>query len=282
MSKVLYKSLNAPHLKEILRDINEVCNKLKINFFGVGALARNIWYVQNDGKSRGTKDIDFGVYVINHEMYNLLLNSLIINYNYSRVNTNAFCLVSPHGVQIDLLPFGEIENENKVLVEGKGLVSINLDGFKETFEHGLIEETIEGDSIKICSIPSVVLLKLIAFDDRPEKRHKDPIDIDSIIKHYAQIETDFIWEEYHFLFNEEEKSYDEIGVEVLGYEISKIIRSNKTLKNRILNILEKAISLRTNLTELMIQDAEEETRDSKIKLITLLKEGILKGIEKYQ
>lgn len=281
MSKLLYKALKAPYLKEVLNDINEVCNKLNIHFFGVGALARNVWYIQNDGHSRGTKDIDFGVYIANNEMYNLLLNEFVDNYNYTKVKTNAFCLISPQGAQIDLLPFGEIENEGKVLVEGKGLVSINLEGFKETFEHGIIEEIIEGDILKVCSIPSVVLLKLIAFDDRPEQRHNDPLDISSIIEHYPQIETELIWEEYNFLYEDDEKSHDEIGVEVLGYEISKIILHNTDLKDRLLSILDKAIKLDSSLAELMIIDAERDTRDMKIKQIKLLKNGILKGIQKY-
>lgn len=281
MSKLLYKALKSPHLKEILSDINQVCDELEIRFFGIGALARNIWYVQNDGHSRGTKDIDFGVYVATNEMYRLLLRKLEKNYNYSKVDTNAFCLISPQGVQIDLLPFGEIEKEGKVLVEGKGLVSINLDGFKETFKYGLIEENIEGDSIKICSIPSVVLLKLIAFDDRPEERHNDPLDIDSIIKHYPEVETELIWEEYNFLYEDDGKSHNEIGVEVLGYEISKLILQNTELKNRLLNILDKAINLQSNLAEKMVQDSENETRKMKVNLIFLMKSGIIKGIDKY-
>lgn len=281
MSKLLYKALKSPHLKEILSDINQVCDELEIRFFGIGALARNIWYVQNDGHSRGTKDIDFGVYVATNEMYRLLLRKLEKNYNYSKVDTNAFCLISPQGVQIDLLPFGEIEKEGKVLVEGKGLVSINLDGFKETFKYGLIEENIEGDSIKICSIPSVVLLKLIAFDDRPEERHNDPLDIDSIIKHYPEVETELIWEEYNFLYEDDGKSHNEIGVEVLGYEISKLILQNTQLKNRLLNILDKAINLQSNLAEKMVQDSENETRKMKVNLIFLMKSGIIKGIDKY-
>jgi len=253
---------------------------LGIDFFGVGALARNIWYVQNEEYSRGTKDIDFGVYVANEGEYNQLCGKLIEDYKYTIVSTNAFCLISPQGVQVDLLPFGEIENEGKVVIEGKGLVSINLDGFKEAFEYGAVGATVENDNFKVCSIPSVVLLKLIAFDDRPERRPKDSIDINSILMHYPQIETELIWEGYNFLYEDDEKTHDEIGIEVLGFEISKIISNNEDLKNRVLDILDKAVKLKSKLAELMIQNAEKETIKMKLDILQSLQNGIVKGIKK--
>ena len=122
-------------------------------------------------------------------------------------------------------PFGEIENDGRVLIEGSGLTSINLDGFFETYKSGLVTTEIEEDTFNVCSIPAVVLLKLIAYDDRPERRPKDPIDISSIINHYPEIETNLIWDEYSFLYDDDDKSHEQVGVEVLGYEIGKIIKT---------------------------------------------------------
>lgn len=281
MSKLLYEALNTPHLKEILSNIREVCNALGIDFFGVGALARNIWYVQNEESPRGTKDIDFGVYVANEEVYHQLHTKLIEDYKYTTATSNAFCLISPQGVQVDLLPFGEIENDGKVIIEGTGLTSINLEGFKEVFEYGTTEAIVENDTFKVCSMPAVVLLKLIAFDDRPENRPKDPIDINSILLYYPQIETDLIYyEEYVFLYEDDKKTFQEIGIEVLGFEISKIIVANEALKNRVLNILNKALNLKSKLAELMIQDAEKETIKMKLGLLQSLQSGILQGIKR--
>lgn len=279
MSKLLYKALGTISLKNIVSDVKTASDKLEIDFFGVGALARNIWYVENDENPRGTKDVDFGVYVSNSEVYSQLKNILITDFSYTEISNNSFCLMSPYSVPVDLLPFGEIEENGKVMIEGKGLVSINLDGFFETYEYGLVDTTIENDNIKVCSIPSIVLLKLIAYDDRPDYRLNDPIDIASIMKHYPEIETEFIWDEYSFLY-EGELSHENIGIKVLGFELSKVISENTVLINRVLDILDRAINQKSSLAENMIQNTETETLEMKIESLKFLKEGIKEGLKK--
>jgi predicted nucleotidyltransferase len=41
-------------------------------------------------------------------------------------------------IQVDLLPFGEIEDKNAgVTIDGNGLTSLNIPGFKEIYDEGL-------------------------------------------------------------------------------------------------------------------------------------------------
>lgn len=57
--KISYESLAIDGLKEVLVHINEICKSLNIDFFIVGAIARNIWYVANDvntGKDKVTPE----------------------------------------------------------------------------------------------------------------------------------------------------------------------------------------------------------------------------------
>ena len=278
MSKILYRTLGSEFIKKIITDLQKASTKLGVDFFGVGALARNVWYVSNQEPSRGTKDIDFGVYVPNSEIYNHLREMLIKEFSYKEVSDNPFRLMSPYGIALDLLPFGEIENNGKVMIEGKGLIEISLDGFMEAYINGLITMEIEDSEIKICSIPSVVLLKLIAYDDRPEYRQSDPKDINSIINHYPKLEKEMIWEKYSFLYHDG-WSHEEVGIKVLGYELSRIIVDNEKLILRVLEILNKALSLSSKLAESMIDNAVTETVESKIKNLKILKDGIKEGLE---
>ncbi|WP_020566767.1 hypothetical protein [Neolewinella persica] len=277
MSKIIYDALRSPYLKQILSDVKMVADQLSVDFFGVGAFARNVWYVANDEPSRGTKDVDFGVYVSNEKIYSRMRGLLIEKHGYEAASNNAFCLISPYGIPLDLLPFGEIERDGRVLIEGKGIVSISLDGFRETYKSALVETEIEGDTVKVCSIPAVVLLKLIAYDDRPENRSKDPMDISSIFSHYPSIETDLIWDEYNFLYDQELK-HEEIGVMVLGYEVGKIIKANQHLSGRVLTILDKAIKLESKLAERMILDPMKSTITDQVRLLSLLRVGIVKEL----
>lgn len=273
MSIKLFDALGNPDLKKIISDTIAASKELEIEFFGVGALARNIWYVENDLSPRGTKDVDFGVYIPDEATYRKLKQKMIKHFGYIQSNENVFCLISPNQLPVDFLPFGEIENSGKVLIEGKGLTNINLDGFNEVYKNGIRKVNIEDQTINICTIPSVVLLKLIAFDDRPEFRVKDPLDISSIFKNYPHIETEFIWDEYNYLYDQD-LSHQEIGIMVIGYEVFKLIKDNERLISRILMIINDGIDLNNSLAERMIDDSSIETIEEKQEQLKLLKLGI--------
>ncbi len=82
-------------------------------------------------------------------------------------------MLTASGIQVDLLPFGEIEIDESVVLEVTRMTSVKVNGFKEVYGSGNEEILMEtGHSFKIVSLPSIVLLKFIVFDDRPEVRFK--------------------------------------------------------------------------------------------------------------
>lgn len=275
MSKINYDALQIDGLKEVFIQINETCTKLEIDFFIIGAIARNIWFVENDEEARGTKDIDFGVYIPDVNKYSQLKDTLKEEYKYIESSGNDFCLITQDGKQIDLLPFGEIED-----IEGDKipLTAITFDGFKETFEFGLIDVNIGDEKYKSCSIPAVMILKLIAFDDRPEIRGKDAVDIDSICQYYPSIEEEHIWSNYFNLY-EEGREHEQVGIMGLGREMKKLTKSNKELEDRLLSIMDKAINEESRLLPLMIQNSEKETIEMKRKVFEWLKLGFTESSE---
>jgi predicted nucleotidyltransferase len=274
MSDKLLAALNMPELNQVIKEMQEASGLLDIPFFAIGALARNAWYVEHNQPVRGTRDIDFGVYVPSDRNYNLLREKLIEDFAYTATMENSFCLISPHSIPVDLLPFGEIEEQGKILVEGKGMIDLKLDGLSAVFRNGLVRKDIGELSINLSSIPGVVLLKLIAFDDRPEHRLNDPGDISAILEHYPYIETDIIWEDYSFLY-ESEKGQLEIGITALGYELNNIIAEDEMLRQRVLRILTSAIKEETILAKAMILDPERDTIQSKVMQLRWLKNGLL-------
>ena len=273
MPQNIYDALGNSNLKKVFEDIIAASAALGVDFFGVGALVQNIWYLENNKMPRGTKDIDFGVYMPDERTYSDLKFELINEYGYVQAENNAFCLISPDGIQLDLLPFGEIENDGKVMIEGKGLIDISLDGFVEVYKNGLRSVDIDSQTIKVCSIPAVVLLKLIAFDDRPEQRYKDPLDISSVMKHYHLLEDALIWEEYNRFFDGDLDS-PEIGIMVIGCEMRKITKNNLRLHARINDILDRGIQLSSSLAVRMIVSGSDETVEEKQNLLKLLKKGL--------
>jgi len=272
MSKINYNALAIDGLQEVFIQISETCKELKIDFFIIGAIARNIWYVSNNENSKGTKDIDFGVYISDVKKYNELRAELKRKYDYKESAVNTFCLLTKDGKQIDLLPFGEIEQEGQVIIEGKGLTTVKLDGFKEVFEFGANEVKIGDEKYKSCSIPGIMILKLIAYDDRPHMRTKDIDDINSICLYYPSIESDYIWGN-HFDLYEGDLEHEEVGVIVLGREMKKLVSTNKNLVERITKIIDQAIEQESTVLSLMIQDSENETIADKKNIMEKLKLG---------
>jgi len=220
MSNLSYDALAVAGLKNVLEQVGGACRELEIDCFIVGAIARNIWYASHGEGVRGTQDIDFGVYVPDEDKYNQLRQKLIDEYAYQPSTTNAFCLITPDSQLVDLLPFGAIENKDAVMIQGQGLTKINLEGFKESYEMGLTETRIEEDIYAVCSIPAMMILKLIAYDDRPERRLKDVKDINSICQYYPDIEAQFIWENHADLYDEN-REHKDVAMIALGREIRK-------------------------------------------------------------
>ena len=53
---------------------------------------------------------------------------------------------------------------------------------------------------KFCTLPGIVILKLLAWDDRPEKRQGDILDISDILQNYFSMHDQEIWNNHFDLF----------------------------------------------------------------------------------
>ncbi len=274
MSKISYEALKVEGLKEVLTQISDTCLRLGIDFFIVGAVARNLWLVENQIEASGTRDVDLAVFIPNNDAYHHLQEALKEKYAYEHSRENAFCMLTPEGVIVDLLPFGAIADEDQVILDGVGLAKINLAGFNEVFQSGLSEVHIGEENYKACSIPAMVILKMIAFDDRPDRRIKDVKDIASICRYYPDIETDMIWSDHFDLYGGT-LEHDEVAMIVLGREMSKVITINAALRDRICSIIDTALEERSQFLVHMIDDAEQETLEMKSRCLRHIRQGLL-------
>lgn len=84
----------------------------------------------------------------------------------------------------------------------------------------------------------MVILKLIAWSDRPEDRDNDLYDVLRIIEHYFDLNYDDILEHHNDTFTEVE-IFDQlkISARVLGRNSSKFLNVSKAIKERILKTI---------------------------------------------
>lgn len=253
------KQIRLDQLKEMLDVLEEAFKELGVDFYMIGAIAKEYWYRRGNKKTRHTKDVDFAVLVLCRAKYDAVRERLK-DHHFTDTRENAFVMISPQGVQVDLLPFGDIAIDETVTLTGQGMTSIRVDGFMEVYQKGTATAEMEtGHQFKTATLPGIVLLKLIAYDDRPEKRQKDAGDIAGIIQHFFDLQADLIYEYHHDLFGDAQpdRNLKEIAAIVIGREMKKMCDRNQGLKNRLLSILKTQIG--KGATSVFVQQMVKET-----------------------
>ena len=271
-----WKEHNEGELRAVLSTLESLFADIDVDFYLIGAIARDYWYSKGKISSRATRDIDFAILMSDAEKYQAVRSNLI-GKGYNETGENAYVLISPSGIQVDLLPFGEIANEGRVVVEGEGMTNIQVDGFQEVYAAGTADADLTtGHVFKAATLSSIVLLKLIAYDDRPERRIKDAGDIAGIIRHFFELHSELIYDQHIDLFNSNEiPELEEIAALVIGREMKKICIQNDSLKQRLNRILDQEIN-KDSSSRFLIRMVEETRTD--IEVMKKLLENMVKGL----
>ena len=269
--KINYNQLSQqPGITEMLYALQRGLEKFGIDFYLVGAVARNVWMtgINNIAPRRTTGDIDFAVLINDNGVYEALKTYLIITEGFQPYKGNEYVLIWKENLEVDLLPFGAIDDgDTKFTSNGLGLTSISLQGFTEIYNDGLPTLDLEGKhQFKFCTLPGIVLLKLIAWDDRPESRRDDIKDISDILNHFFDMNDNEIFENHHDLFEKEEASLKHIAARVMGREMSKIAKKNELLFSRIVGILDSntLVSQNSEMAKIMVEYPHNTTNGVKV------------------
>jgi predicted nucleotidyltransferase len=178
-------------MSEMLSALERGFSKFGIDFYLVGAVARDVWMmgINKIPPTRTTGDIDFAILVNDKGLYEALRAYLVQHENFQPSHDNAFVLLWKDMAEVDLLPFGAIQDEEgSVTVQGTGFTTIHVPGLNEVYEEGLPDLVLEEThTFKFCTLPGIVLLKLIAWNDRPEIRRDDINDISDILNHFFEM-----------------------------------------------------------------------------------------------
>lgn len=121
----------------------------------------------------------------------------------------------------------------------------------------------------------MVILKLIAWSDRPEERENDLSDILKIIRHYYDLNWYEIMEHHFDTLDNEPFDQLLIAGEVLGRNSRLYLQKSETISERILKVLE------TNLTQASKSAIAREWAkklDSDIEYALVLLRAFQKGI----
>lgn len=178
---------------------------------------------------RATNDIDI-VVGVGLDQYP---GGLADRAGWSREREGEHAWRSPEGVKVDIVPAGpELLKRGKLTWPRSGF-EMNLTGLRLAFEHGLPLPLSESASVLLATLPTLAVLKLVAFLDRPEEREDDLRDIAYLLESFlADLDA------RRFQLISENVSYDNSAAYAMGLDIKAIV--NQEEETSIRRFLEDA------------------------------------------
>ena len=227
-----YKELTIPYFKEVFDLIDEIMQHHKIPYYLIGVSAIALELLKSGIKpSRGTKDIDFAIMISTIEQYENMSVTFVKN-GFNKVKAPWTFYSDKYNIAVDILPFGEIEEQDTIRFDKRN-IDLHILGFKEVLEESVTVH-IEEKMANIPALPGMIILKLVAWSDRPEERSDDLPDILRIIEYYFDLEFDEIVEFHNDIFSDEEKIDSWlVAAEVLGRKVQLYLKKSDKLSDRI-------------------------------------------------
>ena len=160
----------------------------------LGAFARDLlfWHTHGVDCHRETMDVDIVVQMKNWAAYHEFRAVLIgAGFKGGAEEHPEKLHDTVTGVEVDLLPFGEIAGDGQAIVWPGDNSRWSVVGIQDAYDHALKLEMVVDQVphvIRFISIPALVLLKIVAVHDRPEARFKkDTVDVGFVIEKYLGI-----------------------------------------------------------------------------------------------
>ena len=174
---------------DALQILKKVADSLGVNFFVVGASARDFILRHQYGiePRRKTGDMDLGGEVASWEQFKTLFDSLISTGRFSRTPERRRSRCGT--VLIDILPFGPITDEDKKISwPPEHEIIMSMAGFEEAYEHSItIRVSSDPDlDIKLATLPGLAIMKLISWREKYPDRKRDAEDLLLIMNTYEE------------------------------------------------------------------------------------------------
>lgn len=266
-----FERLKNEGLKETFDVLESAFKKYGIDYYLIGARARDLWTNHIDLKEkRTTEDVDFCIYINEHKQYRNLVADLLSKYGFKRDEKQPYRFYFQG--TIDIIPFGGIEKDGEVFLD-EPPTELSVSGTKEAVAHAKV---VEGN-FKVVTLPGLCVLKLIAFNEKPDSRAKDLQDFYFLLENYGEIAGEQLFDgaDYEDLVGEDfELSI--ASAKMLGRQIKNISQGNEDLLNKLKQILNSRLDGFSN-EEIDGMYSVRDGKDEKVERFKLVSE-LLKEI----
>lgn len=279
-SKVFLNQITDEVVIRILQTVIPLLNEAGIEYFIVGAFARDIDLLalgHTDPPKRKTNDLDLAVMVDSVSDFERLQRMILALEHFELDGEQPYKFIFADRYEVDFIPFGEIENE-KGQVEFKANRTFVLDipGFDEVMPTVKTIITDEVDEIKVSSLAGVIFLKLLAWEDRPE-RTKDIADIQYILENFMTLNYELISQESDDImsyYENEIRLFDAmVSARFIGRQIGRMLSDSFVLRKRIERLLQQESE--SVITSKMARLIDADNLEDATRLIRQLYLGLL-------
>lgn len=174
-----------PATVAILDNVQRAAKRLNADVLLIGASARDFWLHTRHGirVGRATEDYDLAVIVDSWDAYQQLTDALVTTGRF-RQDGHQQQRLYVGSLTLDLVPFGALESPSgNIAWPPAGTFVMSTLGFREALASAEAIDIGPGTSFKVASLSSLVLLKLIAWNDR--RKNKDAYDVTLIAQNYT-------------------------------------------------------------------------------------------------
>jgi len=257
-------------LSDLIADVRSQAPK--INMLLVGAMARDLLLFHAHGikAARGTEDIDLAFTVASWSDYEELRKSLLSSGAFLIHPNGAHKLLYRNQMEVDLLPFGGLENADKTIAwPPQGDIVMSVLGFEEALESSIDALLPFSQRISLVSLPMLTVLKTLAWSERRiTAPRRDAYDLMLILQNYLDAgNSERLYSDADQLLESTDFDYECAGAWLAGKDALETIEQHSLEANRIEQIVRSTLAIEINpdgplrlIGELMVPDPERSRR----------------------
>jgi predicted nucleotidyltransferase len=211
---------------QVVADVVAEASALGIEVLIAGAFARDphLHYVHRIPIARQTEDIDFGLAVSDWASFEALRRRLTANCGFSAIGSALHKMRHPGGFPVDLVPFAGVESvRREIRWPPDGAEVMSVIGFREALAGAVSMTLPAGVTVPVVSVPALVMMKLIAWQDRHYKSPlKDAQDLTLLVSNYLDMgNQERLWSEFAAWSDEPDYDLLRLGPRMLGIDVAR-------------------------------------------------------------
>lgn len=255
------ENLNNPLLKDLLKGLNSFFGDINVDFYVIGATARDIILsnLYDLVPDRKTDDLDIAIAISDWSQFQSIEENLPKKEGFAKSKEQKQRFIYKEIYVIDIVPFGDVaEDDGNIYWPPDETIAMSVWGFPEMADSTISVE-IDGEfSIEIASLPGLFMLKLVAWKDRHLSNSKDAYDMALLLTNYLDINTERVVKGHYDLYETDEFDQVIAGAQLMARDVKLLIRENEKTLEYLREILTKEIKLAEE-SQLINQLVESDT-----------------------